>query len=187
MTLAFQEGTQIRFANSITPVDDGTNLTRGTPTDCTFSMASVADDAGRQSNKVDLGANRHSQYEVLASMEIGATTPVSGATIDFYWAPSTSSTTANGNVMGNSGLDAAAASGAVPSGITLDEFLAACDYIGSLTITDDATTVQTGFVGVFSPSSRYGQLVAANRTGATMVANNDEHHVVFNPIVVTDV
>ena len=189
MTLAFQEGQQMRFATagSLSITDPGTDLTRGIPTDVVFSFNGVLDAGGQQSAKCDLGASRHSQYEVMASIEVGTTGLTSGGTVDFYWAPSTSSTQANGNVMGNSGASGAAADGDTPVNTTVAEFVAACDYIGSLSVGDDQSTVQTGFVGVFSPSSRYGQLVAVNNTGATTVASDAEHHVVFNPIVVVDV
>ena len=188
MSLVVQEAAQVQFSGTLSIADSGTDFTRASPTPitATCTMSGLANDNGRQSAKVDLGANRYSDYEVLASLEMGST-PTNGTKVEFYWAPSTSGTAANGNTMGNSGSDAAAPNGAVPSGLSLDQFIAACDYIGSLTVANIATSVQSGFVGVFSPSSRYGQLVVVNRTGAAFVANNDEHHVVFNPLVYTDV
>jgi len=176
-------GTQLRFAvsGSLSPADAATNLTIGTPTDVTLTLSALADGAGRQSAKADLGAARARAYAVLASIDFTGETPTTGERVDFYWAPSTSSTQANGNVAGNSGGDAAAPDGALGS-ITLAEFLKQCIYIGSL-IVHDGGVVQNGFVGVFSPPTQYGQMVVVNESGDALEADNVESHVVMNPIV----
>ena len=90
-------GTQIRFSvnGSLSPVDAATNLTIGTPTDVDMTMSGVADDAARQSDKADLGANWARRYAVLASQDFTGETPVINTSCDYYWAPSTSATTAN--------------------------------------------------------------------------------------------
>ena len=167
MTLAIQEGTQIRFfvSGSFSPADAATNWTRGTPTDVALTLSGLADSAGRQSAKFDFGANRHSMYALFGCVDYTGETPTAGGTVDYYLLPSTSSTTANGNLAGNSGNDAAAPNGAVPSGITLQEFIdIGAVRIGSLVITDDAA-VQNGFVGFVSPPARYGQLLVVNNGG----------------------
>lgn len=176
-------GTQIRFfvTGSFSPADAGTNWTIGTPTDVALTLASVADGAGRQSAKVDLGATRAPQYELLGCVDFTLETPSVGGTIDYYWAPSTSTTQGNGNVAGNSGADAACPDGALGS-ILLAEFLRQCHYIGSL-IVHDGASVQNGFVGVFSPSSRYGQLIVVNNSGDAFEADDVEMHQVLNPII----
>ena len=151
-------GTQIRFgvSGSLSPADDGTNLIIGTPTEVDCTMSGIADGAGRQSAKVDLGENRPAMYEVLAAIDFTGETPTAGATVEFYWLPSTSSTTGNGNVAGNSGADGAAPDGALGS-ITLDEFKKLAEFIGVLVVHDGAV-VQNGLVSpAFSPSGRYGQ------------------------------
>jgi hypothetical protein len=173
---------QIRFfvTGEFSPADSGTNHTVGTPTDVVLTLNAVADGAGRQSNKVDLGATRPPEYEVLGCVDYTGETPT-GGTVDYYWAPSTSDTQGNGNVAGNSGADAAAPGGALGS-ITLAEFLAQCIYIGQLA-THDGGSVQNGFVGVFRPTSRYGQLVVVNNGGAAFEGDDVEMHQVFNPII----
>ena len=175
---------QIRFfiTGSFSPDDVATNWTIGTPTDVVLTLSGVADGAGRQSTKVDLGATRAPQFEVLGCVDFTGETPdAAGGSIDYYWAPSTNATEANGNVAGNSGADGACPGGAL-GGITLAEFLLQCQFIGSLA-TCDSTTVQNGFVGVFSPSSRYGQLIVVNNSGDAFEADDVEMHQVFNPIV----
>jgi hypothetical protein len=176
-------GTQIRFfvTGSFSPVDAGTNWTIGTPTDVVLTLASVADTAGRQSTKVDLGAARAASYEVLGCVDFTGETPTVGKTVDYYWAPSTSGTAANGNVAGNSGTDGAAPDGAL-GGITLAEFVKQCQRIGSLTVHDGAS-VQNGLVGVFSLTHRYGQLIMVNSSGDAFEADDVEMHQVMNPIV----
>lgn len=177
-------GTQIRFfvTASFSPADEATDWTIGTPTDVVLTLSALANAAGRQSAKVDLGARRAREYEVLGCVDYTGETPTSGNLIDYYWAPSTSTTQAKGNVAGNSGGDAACPDGAVPAGITLAEFLRMCIYIGSLVISDDAA-VQNGYVGRFSPPGRYGQLIVVNNGGDAFEADDVEMHQVMNPIV----
>lgn len=176
-------GTQIRFfvTGSFSPADNGTNWTIGTPTDVALTLSGVASGAGRQSDKVDLGATRAPSYEVLGCVDFTGETPTVGTTIGYYWAPSTSATQGNGNVAANSGADAAAPGGALGS-ITLAEFLLQCQPIGFLVV-HDGGVVQNGLVGVFSPSSRYGQLIVVNNSGDVFEADDVEMHQVMNPII----
>lgn len=178
-----KEGTQIRFfvTGSFSPADDGTNWTSGTPTDVVLTLASVADGAGRQSAKVDLGATRAAKYALLGCVDFTGETPTVGEAIEYYWAPSTSGTQANANVAGNSGADGACPDGALGS-ITLAEFLGQCDFIGLLKVHDGAC-VQNGPVGVFSPPTRYGQLIVVNESGDAFEADDVEMHQVMVPIV----
>jgi hypothetical protein len=94
---------------------------------------------------------------------------------------STHATAANGNVAGNSGLDAYAPDGALGS-LTLADFIALCQPIGSLPV-HDGVSVQNGFVGVFCPTTRYGQLVVVNNSGDAFEADDVENHCVLTPIV----
>ena len=178
-----KSGTQIRFfvTGSFSPADDGTNWTAGTPTDVVLTLASLADGAGRQSTKVDLGATRAVEYALFGCVDFTGETPTAGNTVDYYWAPSTSGTQGNGNVAGNSGADAACPGGALGS-ITLAEFLKQCVFVGSLTVHDGAC-VQNGPVGVFKPPSRYGQLIVVNESGDAFEADDVEMHQVLVPLI----
>jgi hypothetical protein len=184
MAVEIQEGTQIRFfvTGSFSPADAGTNMTQGTPTDVALTLASLADGTGRQSAKVDLGANRHEIYEVFGCVDYTGETPSSGNMVEYYWLPSTSSTAGNGNIAGNSGSDAAAPDGTTPAGLTLAEFKDMGQFIGTLTVSDDAA-VQNGYVGTVSPPTRYGQLLVINNGGDAFEADDVEMHQVMNPIV----
>lgn len=176
-----KDGTVVAFGvtGSFSPADAGTQHAASI-TDV-LTLASVADGAGRQSDKVDLGATRARRYGLIGVVDFTGETPVANGSVDYYWAPSTSGTQANGNVAGNSGTDGAAPDGAVGS-ITLAEFLRQCVYIGSL-FTHDGASVQNGFVGVFESPTRYGQLVVVNNSGDAFEADDVEAHQVLVPIV----
>lgn len=175
--------TQIRFfiTGSFSPVDVATNWTIATPTDVVLTLAGVVDTEGRQSTKVDLGAVRARLYAVFGCVDFTGETPVQGKTIDYYWLPSTHTTAANGNVAGNSGVDADAPGGALGTP-TITDFKKLGQRIGSLKIHDGAV-VQNGYVGTFSPRERYGQLLVINESGGTFEADDVEMHQVMNPIV----
>lgn len=176
-------GTQIRFfvSGSFSPADPGTNWSVGTPTDVAMTLSGVLNDAGRQSDKVDLGATRAARYALYGCVDFTGETPTVGQTVDYFWAPSPQATQGNGNVAGNSGADGDAPAGAL-GGITLDEFIRQCQYIGSLVIHDGAS-VQNGFVGVFEPRERHGQLVVVNRSGDAFEADDVEAHQVLVPLI----
>lgn len=178
-----KQGTLISFgvSGSFSPADAATNWTNGAGITNLITLASLADDAARQSDKVDLGATYASRYSVYASFDFTGETPVSGDQIHLYWAPSTSGTQANGNIFGNSGADAAAPGGALGS-VTIDEFVQMCVYIGSMRVTDDAA-VQAGYIGTFTPPSRYGQLIVYNKAGDAFEADDVENHVTLVPMI----
>ena len=175
--------TQIRFfvTGSFSPADAATNWTIGTPTDVVLTASAVADTAARQSTKVDLGALRAEAYSLYGCVDFTGETPTAGEVIEYYWAPSTNATQANGNVAGNSGADGACPDGALGS-ITLAEFVKMCVYIGNLVIHDGAV-VQNGYVGILFPPTRYGQLILKNESGDAFEADDVEMHQVLNPIV----
>ena len=166
------------------PADDATNLTDdiGTDTvDVECDLDALADGSGRQSAKADLGATRALYYNVMASIDFTGETPTDGDVVEFYWAPSTNSTAANGNVDGNSGADAACPDGVVDS-VTLAEFVKHCIFIGTLACNADGGVI-TGYIGCFSPPTRYGQLIVKNESGDAFEADAVESHVVLQPLV----
>ncbi len=169
-------------SGSYSPVDDGTNWLANLTADVNgaLTLASLADGAGRQSDKVDLGATRARRYAIYGCVDFTGETPSATGSVDYYWAPSTSITQGNSNVAGNSGADAAAPGGALGS-ITLSEFLLQCQFIGRL-FTHDGASVQNGFVGIFSPPERYGQLIVVNNGGDAFEGDNVEHCQVLVPL-----
>ena len=174
-------GTQIRFcvAGSFAPADNGTNWTVGTPVDVLLTLSGLANAAGRQSDKVDLGALRAPSYTLLGCVDFTGETPTVGVTVDYYWMPSTSGTQGDGNVAGNSGQDGAAPHGALGS-ITLGEMIRQSIPIGSL-IVHDGAVVQNAPIGVFNPPTRYGQLLVVNNSGDVFETDDVEMHQVLIP------
>lgn len=174
---------QIRFfiTGSFSPVDAATNWTIGTPTDVVLTLSGVLTLEGRQSTKIDLGANRADEYTLLGCVDFSGETITTPGSVDYYWAPSTNATAASGNVAGNSGVDGDAPDGALGT-ITLSEFILQCQFIGSLQL-HDGGVVQNGVVGTFSPLTRWGQLIVVNNCDSAFEADDIEMHQVMNPVV----
>jgi len=173
-------GQQILFNNAGTYSPTAlNNLELGTATDVAFNPVNAATNTGWQSAKVDLGSARAPEYAVHAAIEF-ATAPVTGETVDLYWAPSVLAADASGNPGFVVGGDAAYAGGVA----TIDEGLAQLTFIGSLVCSADATTsVQVGMVAVFAPQCRYGCLVAHNNTSDAFHSDMVETAVSFTPII----
>jgi hypothetical protein len=145
-----------------------------------LTLAGLPAGVAQQSDKVDIGALRAERYACFGCVDFTLETPTTG-TIDYYWAPSTNATQANGNVGGNSGADNICVDGGL-GGITALEIVKWCDYIGSLTVHNGAC-VQNGFIGVFTPPTRYGQLIVFNNSDDSFETDDVEMHQVLNPIV----
>ena len=143
-----------------------------------ITLASLANAAGRQAVKMDLGATRAEVYEVKATFEIAAT-PTAGNTIDLYWAPSASATAATDNPGNVTGADAAYAGYSSNLTATLPQL----QFIGSFVCTAQATaTVQAAVVGRFSPADRYGSLVVVNNSGAALHSTETNQAITLTPI-----
>lgn len=161
-------------ANDLRISTDGSN-----EADYDIELASVADDAARQSVKADLGENRALEYSVRAAFEFAAT-PTAGETVELYWAPSHKAAAGSGNPANVTGADAAYAGYSA----NLAASLLQLEFIGAFVVTVQATaTVQVGEVAVFAPGQRYGSLVVVNRSGAAFHSDDVESHVVFDPII----
>ena len=176
--IAITTGTQLRFcvAGSFSPADPATDHSIAGMDDVLLTQASLGNNAARQSSKADLGSGAATwaqRWALHAAVDFTGETPSANGRVDYYWAPSTHATAANGNIAGNSGVDGAAPDGALGS-ITLDEFLLQCIYIGSLR-THDGAVVQNGFVGYLVPPSRYGQLIVVNQSGDVLEADDVEN------------
>jgi len=111
---------QIRFipVSGFSPADPATDFTIGTPLDVLWTPAGLTDGQGRQSTKFDFGALRADEYDCFAAVDFTAETPTANTVWEYWFLPSTNATGANGNIAGNSGIDADAPGGALGS-ITL--------------------------------------------------------------------
>jgi len=148
--------------------------------DYQIDLTSLANAAARQGAKGDFGATRAAKYAVFLSVEIDVA-PVSGTTVEVYWAPSPSATAANENPGGVVGADGAYTGTA---GDSLDDSLKQLDLIGVLVCTADADPVmQIQLVGVYSPPMRYGSPVIYNKSGQAHVGDATHSYLMFQPIV----
>jgi hypothetical protein len=170
---------------SLNPAADNTNWTDdiGTDTcDVVLTLAGVANGAARISSKADLGAIRAEEYALFGCVDFTGETPTQGGTVDYYWAPSTDATAAQGNVAGGAGADADVPDGSMLGSATDDDVAKFCIFIGSL-VCHDGASVQNGFVGRFSPPTRWGQLMVFNNSGDAFEDDDVENHQVLSPIV----
>jgi len=126
-----------------------------------------------QWNKADFTAARPALYIVEAVIEL-ATVAVAGETIDFYMATSSHATAANGNSGNTTGVEGAWTEESALLGQLI--------RIGSLPM-DDGAVLQSGYVGVYSPAMRFGNLVMINNTSDNIGTDAVESHVVFTPMV----
>lgn len=179
-----QTGAAIVFADTTDHAPGATasnNL--GTRTD-QIDLTGLADGAARQSDKVDLGATRAEEYEVIAALEIAAT-PTAGDVVEFWWAPSPSATAGQAEVGGVAGADGAYAGYSSNMAASILQL----QFIGEFVCTAQATgTVQVARVGSFRPKHRYGTLVVRNESGTAFHSDAVEMSVLLSPLagVVTD-
>lgn len=144
-----------------------------------IDLTSLADGAARQGAKADLGATRAKQYSVTVCVEM-AIAPTSKAAIDIYWATSLHATAAICNPGGCSGADAAYTGTAADS---LDDSLMQLQYIGSISLTADATTTLQFQTFTLFPQHRYGMPVIDNNGGQAMHSDAVECFVSATPII----
>lgn len=185
------QGTVLYFshASAFAPTDDGFDYTTTSGGANATGAIDLNDDTGglnagsaRQSIKKDMGALRARTYNVMAAIEM-LTGIVTGERIEFYWMPSTETTQATGNVMANSGADAALGTGGTNSSATVAEMLQYCDFIGALVLSADDSITHAGLVNpAYRFPTRYGQLVVYNASTARLAATDDEYNIAFIPI-----
>ena len=172
--ICFRDATDFNPAIDLRVTSDGSFDTA-----CQIILAALANAAGRQSVKVDLGAHWAEVYQVRAAFEIAAT-PTAGNMIELYWAPSQDPTAGDGNPALILGTDAAYAGYSA----NLASSVLQLQFIGAFCCTVQASAVvQVGIVGKFKPAHRYGSLVVVNNSGAALHSDDVEIHVVFDPIV----
>ena len=146
--------------------------------DAAITLASLSNAGGRQSVKLDLGATIASTIAVKADFEIAAT-PTAGATIDLYWAPSSSATAGTDNPGGVNGTDSNYTGYSSNVAASAQQLI----FLGSFICTSQATsTVQKMIIGVFRPTNRYGSLVVVNNSGAALHSSDTNMNVTFTPL-----
>ena len=165
-------GTPIIWA--VSPTWAPTSSNWSTTPNALITLASIANGAGRQGGKIDLGASWKQLYIPVLRVEFQAT-PTSGAAATLAWAPSNSATAGNDNPGGCTGAD-----GAFSDADLFNQLI----IIGALHC-DNAASVQQVYLGEFRPPTQYGSPVVWNASGATLDADNIQQGVILIPITET--
>jgi hypothetical protein len=138
-----------------------------------ITLTSLANGAGAEGAKGDLGANRARLYSVLFTSSVGSAA-TAGNEIELWWGASTSSVSGTSNPGNLSGV-----SGAYSSP---DEYKLQLTYIGSLILSNAAGTAVQKQTLVFSPPTRYGMPAVVNKSGQTLGSTAADHQIVITPI-----
>lgn len=168
-----KNGTPVVFADTT----DYSSALSGYTRTAQILLETLANNAARQSDKVDLGATRARRYAIHVGIEIDVA-PTAGTTISFFWSASASATAGTGNAAGASGADGAYKAGEEA------EWLRQAIFLGSLVCTADAaTTVQRACIcEEFNPPERYGQIIVLNECGQALEGDSQEMYVALVPL-----
>lgn len=176
-----KQGIQLLFADHATdfgaaPATAANSLIIGAPTDVQLDLTGVAASGGaRQAAKADLTTPWGREWELAACLEF-ETAPADGGTVEFYWAPSPSSTAGTGNPGGTTGADAAF----TDSTGNLGEMI----RIGILTVRNNVIAI--GHVGILRPPFQYGNLVVVNQASTALRSTAtamDETHITLTELI----
>jgi hypothetical protein len=156
------------MANDILVYNGTAKVAKSSAGDATFTFTSVANNAGRVSGAIDMGATRAGRYRVQAQYK-GAATPTSGAALQVYLARSDDNTTRDGNL---GSADAAVSDADIPP---------QCLFCGNLPM-DNVTTQQVASFEV-ETGARYLSVVWWNTTGSAASATATDHICTITPII----
>ena len=136
--------------------------------DAELDLGALAAGAFRQSAKLDITANRDSEYklEMLVEME---TPPTAGETLNVYAGFSDNVTAASGNPGGLSGAEGSYAGlGGGSAAASVKQL----DFVGSLVldvVEDTDTTPHQAIVGILRPTARYCMFVVENAAASAAI------------------
>ena len=138
--------------------------------DVVFTPKNIANNTGRMSASIDLGAKFAGRYAVECQSKLQVA-PDAGLGIEIYWATSKDDGVWPGKVTGSDG--------AYPS--TVDDNKKQLTLLGSLTC-HNTTDAQIKILGL-RPISRYGVIVWVNKTAQTLTNTAADHIVTLTPII----
>ncbi len=150
-----------------------------------LDLTTLTTGTARQGDKADISTGGSAvsgkfarRYIMTARIEVGVA-PQDGETIDFYWAASLSNTATTANPGGTTGSDAAYTGTA---GSLLEESLLQLQYLGSLMLTNDASTVIQQQSFLVTLPLRYGMPVVYNNTSQSLEADAIDMSITFTPL-----
>lgn len=135
-----------------------------------FTPKNIANNVGRMSASIDLGATFAGRYAVELQSKLQVA-PTAGLGIEAYWATSKDNSIWPGKVTGSDG--------AYPA--TVDDNKKQLTLLGSL-ICHNTTDAQIKTLGL-RPLGRYGVIVWINKTGQTLTNVAADHIVTLTPII----
>jgi len=143
-----------------------------------LTMTGVATAAARQGEKGYLGTAWASEFLVEFAVDTAGVAPDVYERYELWWGPSVSSVSGTLNPAGLNGTDSPY------TGIgsaTIEESKQQCDLIGSLTVVDEADTVQRTYFS-YSPKAPYGCPLFVNKTDQS-VGTDSSMRVRFIPLI----
>lgn len=141
--------------------------------DQTLTLTSLANNAGRQGGKADLGSAWSQEYLAIIESSV-ASAASNGLELELWWAASVNATAGTDNPGGLSGAD-----GSVSNP---DEVKYQCQFVGALPFSNGLGTAVQRTYKVFRPQSRYGFPVLVNKTGQALGATAGDHKVRLVPL-----
>jgi hypothetical protein len=173
-------GTPICWADATDYSDTNSGIARTNQIDLT----SLADGAGRQGDKVDLGENRSKAYAVKVCLEFDSA-PTAGASTQISWSSSAVAASGTGN---DGGVAASGADGPwSPGGDAEADREEYANHLTTMGVfpaaADAAPTHQVATINeYFVPPTRYGFPIAFNQAGVALEGDAVEMYVALIPI-----
>jgi len=168
------------FQSSVYVPTGNNDLTSGSPTLVAFTCdeggTGLADQTAINSPQIDLGVIRPTEFHVISALEWFAVV-VAGVTVDFYWSASANTAVAAGNPGLPDGactnIPATADCLYAPTNFTDDEGVQQMTLIGSHINNGSSSDVQISYIGSFTATHQYGQLVMFNNSGTILCGTDD--------------
>lgn len=136
-----------------------------------ITLTSLADDAGRQGDEHDFGANFPEYVHVRLELDFNVA-PTAGEFVILMWASSVDGTNYDGEC---TGADAAYSS---------ENDLWRLWHVGSLKCTNDTDLQATSWR--FKLPARYGLPVVFNKSGQALTATGTDQKITVTPMSITD-
>lgn len=168
-------------------------VTRGTPIkvsdavgdDYHITIRALGNNAGRQSDQIDLGAAAGTRYYEIAAQVEWAATPTVGQAARFYLKETIDGTALTG-VATNDDLDGS--SEHEDAAVSAEDKLKNLLHLGNVVCDEAAANIPTArLFGIFKITSRYVNIVVWNAGGAALNTVNDTDNIIWiTPITYQD-
>lgn len=138
-----------------------------------ITLTSLANDAGREGGKADLGSTWDQDWAVLFESTVGSAA-TNGNEIELFWGASLSGTAGTDNPGNLTGADAGLSNP--------DELKTQLDFIGSLVLSNARGTNVQKQLFIFRPKTRYGTPLVVNKSGQSLSGTAGNHAIRMVPV-----